>query len=674
MKQKLYALKNRIQAAHTKEEDVFRHFLDGIFEMHDDVWEISDAYSFYHFEERMAVNLQKQRRNRVTAGQVHIATQFFTPRWLAQFVVENSLGRFFPDAQLKYKDGDKTLPQPFYLKIFDPAVGTGNLFLSAYDLLEKVYRQRALPPKDIPKKILSAFFGLDIDGKAVAAAKRLLLKRAALDSFDFKIYSFDEIDPGTADICRNFRLPKLAQFIEFLLSNQHIGSLLKPYEGFAKDLTELKSRVAPSPTIAILEMLYTKFDCILVNPPYLAASDYDADLRSYVFRHYFPYKQDLFAAFIARCFELLDKDGAMGVVCPYNWMFIKSFENLRQLITQEKGLLNLIQLASSGYSKAIVYLSAFTAAHIKPEKGIYIRLADFSASQQQSRLEEAINKQAPYRYECSSDVFKKTPSGAVIYWLSPQAISCFSKKKLSDYLEIRQGMATGDNKTFLKKISDVAPEDIAFDAESIEHFDTLNKKYALYNKGGLYRKWFGNINFVIWFDKEAREVLACQGNRMPSRNFYFKECITWTLVSSKGHFSARYSNNSVFDVGGSCGFVKPDSPANIYVILGYLCSKVATFFLNALNPTLNAQVGDIKNLPFVLPSESQCAEIEMLVKENIVISQRDWYNKGKEGDFDIVKNNEQRLNKIFINVFGLSHELDHKVDDRLITIGRYNEK
>ncbi len=663
-----------MEALYSNEEEIFEHYVDGIFEMFDDVWAISDAYSFLYSEDRIAINLQKQRHNRVAAKQVHIATQFFTPQYLAKFVAANSLGRFFPDTQFEYKDGGENLDCPSNLRVFDPAVGTGNMFLCAYDLLEKAYEEDDLPPQQLARKILSSFFGLDIDKKAVSVAKRLLLKRAGLDNFDFNIFSFDELDNSVIGLCVSTGMQRLGNFIDFLCRNQHLGSIIKPYKELAQDIEHLKSNSAASASISILKMLTMKFDCVLINPPYLASSDYDTALKKYVFDNYNPYKQDLFAVFIARCFEQLEQHGALGVVCPYNWMFIKSFGNLRRLITQEKGLLNLAQLSTGGYSKAVVYLSAFTATHTKPVKGIYIRLTDFDGSKQKSRLEKAINGKVSYRYERSFDTFQQTPSGAIIYWLSPQAIRCFSQKELSDFLEIRQGMATGDNKAFLKRLSEVNPEDIAFDARSIEHFDTLNKKYAPYNKGGLYRKWFGNMNFVIRFDTQAREVLSKQGNRMPSKDFYFKECITWTLVSSKGHFGARYSNNSVFDVGGSCGFVKSSSPVDIYVILGFLCSKVVTFFLNALNPTLNVQVGDLKNLPFVLPSQLQCDEIAALVKENIVISRRDWYNDGKLGDFERMRNNEERLNTIFIELFGLDGELDNKVDSKLITIRRYNEK
>lgn len=159
---------------------------------------------------------------------------------------------------------------------------------------------------------------------------------------------------------------------------------------------------------------------------------------------------------------------------------------------------------------------------------------------------------------------------------------------------------------------------------------------------------------------------------MPSRQYYFKECITWTLVSSKGYFGARYSNNSVFDVGGSCGFLPPACPGkpavSIFVILAYLCSNVANCFLQALNPTLNMQVGDLKNLPFIVPSPPECRELESLAKECVAIARDDWYNGSGREARKTLKKNEERINEIFIDLYGLNGVVGREVPDRLITL------
>jgi hypothetical protein len=238
-------------------------------------------------------------------------------------------------------------------------------------------------------------------------------------------------------------------------------------------------------------------------------------------------------------------------------------------------------------------------------------------------------------------------------------------------MDIRQGLATGNNQKYLKKTEDVNPDDICFDAQNTEDFFAKGKTYAPYNKGGAYRKWYGNLNYVIRFDKKSVTELSKQGNRLPSKIYYFRQCLTWTLVSSKGHFGARISENSVFDVGGSCGFPKQEK--DIFVLLGYLCSAAATYYLNAQNPTLNCQVGDLKNLPYIPPPEKERARIETLVKENIEIAKRDWHAleippKSAIENVKKMQYNEEELNRIFLSLYGLDGEISPRVEERLITL------
>ena len=322
-------------------------------------------------------------------------------------------------------------------------------------------------------------------------------------------------------------------------------------------------------------------------------------------------------------------------------------------------------LPADDYKEAVVYLSCFVLSanrtgaaghYIKIEKGENSRCALQSGGK---------------RYTVSQLRYNDTPYNSIIFWTSDAFIQNYRKGRLQDVLEIRQGLATGNNKKYLVKIAELSASDIACDAVSIEDFDQKGKPYALYNKGGTYRKWYGNIDYAIKFDKEAREALSKSGNRLPSKAYYFKPCVTWTLVSSKGHFGARLSNHSVFDVGGSCGFPKREE--DIYIILGYLCSTVATAYINAQNPTINCQVGDIKNLPYLEPSSVQRARIEKLVKENVAIARADWHNAAPleqeaHDNFARLKRNEEELNTIFIQLYGLEKELCPEVPNRLVTL------
>lgn len=656
------------QEKHSHADAVFDKYMQRVFERLDDEFEISEAFYLFNAKKRLIINKHKQKRKRVAARDLHIATQFFTPRWLVEYVTDNSLGSFL-GIPLKFFHGDEsTIIPKDDIKIIDPAVGTGNMLIYAYELLEKYYRQKGV--QNIPPKILSSLYGLDIDKKAVQVAKKLLEKKSGLKGFEFNIYAFEDIPNRLLEKVKRFNLKKLCSFFTLWQSYKEAGSLLRPGDVQAElKILEKHAHTRQEKTIIeIVKILSSKFDIVLMNPPYLSSGDYAPNLKEFVYKEYKDHKRDLFACFIKRGCEFLNQDGFLGAVCPYNWMFIKTFTKTREYIIKEKGIYNLMQLTAGGYDKAVVYLSAFALSNQKPREGYYIRLTDFKAKDQQKYALKAVEKPQSYTYKRNQDIFLQTPNYAIIYWTSQKFLDNFRYKRLDEYLLIRQGMATGDNKSFLRKIDEVDKDLIAFDAESIEDFDKSGKLYALYNKGGRYRKWWGNQDYVIKFDKASREILAKQGNKMPSKELYFKECITWTLVSSKGHFGARYSKNAVFDVGGSCAFLRDGIKFDIFVFLGFLCSKVATYYLNALNPTLNAQVGDIKNLPFIEPDTQMAVEITKLVKENIELSKADWYNRGKKGDFEKIKCNETRLNQIFIELYSLHEELDCQVEDRLITL------
>lgn len=678
LKNYLYSLKDKLKKEYLDEKLVYKNYIEDIFKKYSDIWDISAAFSYYNYDKRIEIKKQKYSRKRINSKDVHIATQFFTPKWIVQYIIDNSVGSFFQIANEDITHKKNKFHTKIDIKIFDPAIGTGNMFFYTYDLLEKEYIERGFDKKEIPKLILSSFYGLDIDKRAVEIAKKLLLKKAGLQQFDFNIYYFEDVDENFIEFAKENNHINLYKTLILLKHNREIGSIIKLPQGIEEEIKKIDKNILnenEKNIINIINILIEKYDVIVMNPPYLASSDYNDNIKEYVFENYKQVKQDLFAVFIMRAFNFLKKNGYLGIVCPYNWMFIKSFTYLREYIIKYKGITNLMQLSFDGYSSAVVFLSAFVLANKNVEKGLYIKLTSFKGKEQEYYLQNALQNDCNYKYIINQARFLQLPYYQIIYWTSEKFIDNFKNKKLKDFIDIRQGMATGNNKKFLKKIEEVDENEIAFSATSIKNFDETEKKYALYNKGGKYRKWYGNINYVINFEKDSRKILEKSGNRMPSREFYFKECITWTLVSSKGKFGARYSNNSVFDVGGSCGFFKEGSCVSLYVVLGFLCSNVASYYLNALNPTLNVQVGDIKNLPFIVPDNSLQKKIEELVKENISLSKKDWYNRKEEGDFEKMKKNEETLNKMFIEFYGLENEIDYGVEDRLITIKRSeNEK
>ncbi|MFA5449189.1 MAG: N-6 DNA methylase [Clostridia bacterium] len=649
---------------------------------------VSAYFEQYNTGLRKKLNLKKQRRERIEGDELHAVTQFFTPRHLAEYLTDNSLGRLLKKAglsfNLPYLDDDtnttlrlskgKADPPPLNhnpqnltikledIRIFDPACGTGNMLFYAYQLLYDAYKSQGLSITQIKQRIKDNIIGFDVDPRAAAVARRIF-SQVFGSEITILDASFSPILLEALKPCSS-----LYEWVQFLPERGSLSPKLTKHQlSFLSQINMPSFQEEILNIIKLNQVFSSRYDIILVNPPYLSSADYGHSLKAFIWENYLNYKADLFSVFIARAMEWRKEGGYIGVVCPYNWMFIKQFEYLREKILKKCDIINLAMLPPSGYRSAVVYLSAFVLGDNKNGKGKYLRLSQFDDP-------TAAIKTAK-RYTINKERFARTPYNALIFWTSEQFIANYKQDKLSDYLTIRQGMATGNNAKYLKKIEDVSPKDIAFDATSIEDFNAKNKQYALYNKGGEYRKWYGNINYVIRFNSASREELARQGNNMPSRQYYFKPCITWTLVSSKGYFGARISNNSVFDVGGSCGF--PKDPSDIYVLLAYLCSNVASYYLNAHNPTLNCQVGDIKNLPYIPPAPEDRAVIQKLTKENIEIAKADWEGMLKKEEcqaaFEKTKANEERLNKIFNRIYGLDGEVSPLVPDRLITLKNKGE-
>ncbi|MDD3947101.1 MAG: Eco57I restriction-modification methylase domain-containing protein [Clostridia bacterium] len=651
------------------EEAVYRYYMEEAlkdsFSCKDAFYCASYYFQAYNNDRRAKLNKKKMAHGRIDAAEIPAVTQLFTPLPLAEYITENSLGRLLYECGINLdfrylggvskKDFAKRKTDIRKIRILDPAVGTGNLLFCAAKLMVSAYRKLGYSELEIGPLLSANFLGLDIEDRATTLCKYLLNREFGTD---FNIVTLRSFAPDEI-----IQYQQQKEIYDGLLHLGERGSVsLFPQN----ERGEVCDDVYNSEIRKTLSIFGAKYDIILMNPPYLASSDCGKSLLEFIKSNYAEFKTDLFAVFIARSLQMLKADGYMGVVCPFNWMFTKQFIGLRRHIFSSCDIKNLAMLPADDYKEAVVYLSCFVlSANCTGEDGHYIKI---EKGEDSARALQSGGR----KYTVNRARYNDTPYNSIIFWTGDSFIWNYRKGKLQDVLEIRQGLATGDNKKYLVKIAEVDASDIANNAVSIEDFDRIGKPYALYNKGGPYRKWYGNIDYAIRFDKETRKALSKSGNRLPSKAYYFKPCLTWTLVSSKGYFGARLSNNSVFDVGGSCGFPKKDE--DIFVILGYLCSTVATAYLNAQNPTINCQVGDIKNLPYLEPSPTQRARIEELVKENVAIARADWHytvpphEEEARNNFIRLKRNEEELNTIFIHLYGLEEELSCEVPDRLITL------
>lgn len=636
---------------------------------------LSRYFQYYNNDLRREINRKKRLRKRLTAEDLPIVTQLFTPAHIAAYIVDNSLGRLLyecgHDVGAEYLIKDETLAYASRkrnireMRIIDPAAGTGNLLLRAAELLSRAYAQTGMSRDEIARAISANLFGLDIDERAVEICRYVCARKFGAEP---KIYTLRK--PSDEEIAR-VKASGEGAFAKLLEELNEIGAIadLSPFAAEAV-------RRYPE-----LELLRHRYDVILVNPPYLASADFGSALTDYVKKNYPECGADLFSVFMLCYLAKLAEGGYLGLVCPYNWMFTRRFAAVRRAIIGRKAPVTLAKLSAGAYKDATVFLSACVLSERPRDKGVYFRI-EGKKDEEAELLRACADESYPERYVREAKRFLDVPDCGIAFWTSDRFIANYSAPRLTSVMDIRQGMATGDNARYLRDVRSVPAEEIDFNARSLDEFIAGGKKYALYSKGGEYRKWYGNVDYVIRFDEEARRELKSRGNRMPSLAYYFRKGITWTLVSSKGHFGARIVDNSVFDVGGSCGFAKDER--DIYVILAFLTSKVAEYYLNALNPTVNCQVGDVKNLPYIALKGAERELVDKLARENTEIARRDWlgsrYSYLPEAErplltaaeraeaFKKMRSNEEKINGIFIEAYGLGGELTPEVPDKLITL------
>lgn len=439
-------------------------------------------------------------------------------------------------------------------------------------------------------------------------------------------------------------------------------------------------------------------------------------LSEFIKVNFADYKSDFFSAFFARCSQMALSTGILGFFSPYVWMFIQSYEKWRRLLCERKTIETLIQFEYSAFEEATVPVCTFVFGnyHIN-KRGSYFRLTDFRGGmevQRQKTLEAIADHECGYYYEQSSDNFSKIPGAPVAYWASKNLLRDFTiSRKLGDFAEPKQGMATMDNNKYLRLWFEVNIFKVKFHCKSINDTDKLTEKWFPYNKGGDYRKWYGNYSYLVNWENNGAELKAdasrlygSYSKRIYNTQFFFLKSITWSKISS-GSFSVRcISDGCLFDVAGCSIFV----PDEIYFYFaGLLNSKIIGATLSMLSPTLNYEVGHIKSLPVII-DEEQISTVSSIVENSIYISQLDWDSfeiswdfeqhpivrkafsrfhwnddgpttieyvykyvaQDFEDRFQRLKANEEELNRIFIDIYGLQSELTPEVEEKDVTVRR----
>lgn len=637
----------------------------------DQVQIIGWLYQYYNTEPKDKVFADMKKNIKISAEAIPAATQLFTPDWIVRYMVENSLGRLWAEghgkpagAEWKYyleeaEQGNAVKAElekiraeyrnirPEEIKVIDPCMGSGHILVYAFDVLMQIYTDQGWSEREAAENILRCnLYGLDIDRRAYQLAYFAVMMKA-------RQYN--------RRILRAENQPNLANFADTVGADISLltGDIRRLAEQFADADTygslmeaHMPSRLSEagelSPTLGIsarqLEMmakaaaiLSQKYDAVITNPPYMGGSGMNAKLSAFVKARYADYKSDLFSAFVYRCTQLCKPDGYLGFLTPYVWMFIQSYEKMRRYIYSCKTIETLIQFEYSAFEEATVPICTFALKNRKVDKkGAYLRLTDFRGGmevQRKKALEAIANHNCGFYFEADSSNFSKIPGSPVAYWVSENVFNCFEKfKQLKVVIDARIGMVSGDNERFLRFWQELRYSDIEFNAKP--NLDPKNVKWYPLQKGGDFRHWYGNLQYVINWKNDGYEVKHdnFMGKRVRSHNYngiqQFKEGITWNSITSS-KFTCRYSPiGFTYDAAGPLCEVKDND--KLYYVLGFLTSKVTEYFFSLINPTINFPSGYLEILPYKFYNENN---VDYIVKHCISLSKTDWDSFETSWDF-----------------------------------------
>jgi N-6 DNA Methylase len=707
-------------------------------------------YQFYISERKDEVIGAKKK---VEARDIPAATQLFTPHWIVRYMVENSLGRLWleahPESRLREKmpyflesapvvEGDVVpegqgellltagdvvvLPQrPEELTVIDPACGSGHILVYAFDLLFEIYKEQGYLERDIPGLILEHnLHGLDIDERAVQLASFAVLMKARAKNARFlrqpvrlkvlTVKSTRGFDVAALELSGVVKLADWQPLLGAFEDADNLGSLITPPVFDADKLQSqikalkttvfLKSALVLSEILDQSKLLQQQYLVVVANPPYMGGKGMNSTIKKWADQEYPNSKSDLFAMFIERIDTLTTTISEIGLLTPFVWLFLSSYEKFRADILKNFTITSLTQLEYNAFEPACIPVCTFTLKKPGNKKalGTYIKLSEFKGHQnQEPKLLEAIeNPDCGYLYYAKADDFAKIPGSPIAYWISNLVSDIFqSYSPISSIVKTRRGLQTGDGLKFVREWFECSFLNTSLKITSRKEAINSNYKWFPLNSGGYYRKWFGNIENVVNWNQNGKEIKATEQSIIPSESLYFLDAITWSMVSSST-ISFRYQPNGVIPGNaGPCLY----SDVEYSYLLSFLNSSVVDLLLRVLSPTLNFDVGKIANIPFKDKIEFQIQEtVTGITKKACLISQSDWDNfetswnfqthpllrhntssltqafihwqQQSETAFRELQNLEEENNHYWIEAYGLQDELTPEVPDDQITIRR----
>ena len=688
----------------TKTDSLIRELVSAIPE---DDWQdveiIGWLYQFYISEKKDQVIGKVVKSEDIPA-----ATQLFTPNWIVQYLVQNSVGRqwlqTYPDSPLRdqmpyfIEPGkqspevqaqlDETVPDaidPESITVLDPACGSGHILVEAYKILKAIYEERGYRSRDIPQQILKHnLFGLDIDDRAGQLAgfalmmlaredDRRLFSRVAEGEVTLNVLSLKETghlnlpqlwqdlnlsgdwqqgssqslfeseqaDLSSASADERYQL--LQRTLERFEEAKTFGSLIEvpeedaaPLKALVEELEQLARRgdimQKPAaetllPYVSQAWVLAQRYDSVIANPPYMGKKFQNSLVKNYLETRFSGGSQDIFSAFILRSLDLIGIHGHVSLMTPMVWMFISTFSNLRRLMLERSQIDSLIQLEYNASGDVRVPLCTFTLSKGfgSSSYGTFIRLVDFPGQDIQHRktLEALENPEScNYLYRAKSESFELIPNAPVSYWLNDEQIRIIdSSQTLSSICDARQGLSTGDTNKFLRYWWEVDFNKIGFGFESSETFARNRLKWAPYNKGGEFRKWYGNQEYVVNWERDGADLKRAKPKSViRNENFYFSESLSWSDVTSSYTSFRFYPKGFVFDTVGHSAFF--DRRDMLFSTMGYLNGILIQEIIPAINPTLHFSGGYFLNLPRLERFEK--VSVSEIVEDCIRVAKEDW--------------------------------------------------
>lgn len=700
-------------------------------------------YQFYIAEKKDEVFAAK---GKFTASEIPAATQIFTPNWIVKYMVQNTVGRIYLNNnpyETEVAQDWKYLVNPSEptpddrilcygdltdLRLADLACGSGHILGEMFDMLYTLYINEGYSRREAIEHIFRRnLTGIDIDTRAKQLAQFALLLKACQRDASFAdchcmprvldmpqpypdkehltraLADYIMTDNGEAiaeltdAVCLMDEADNLGSIMKFGLSERTRNILAVRTEEYEQQTIPGESVSGLLPYMRIVLALTEQYHALVMNPPYMGGGNMNTVLSNYVKKNYEAGKADLMTVFMMKAMDAILPNGYWAMINLPSWLFLPSFEQLRYKIITSQCICSL------NYNGRGVFGSDFGSVSfvVKNDSfivdGIYRKLFKIQGSVRSlEEIQRNFEDKTFGYYTFKQDEFLKVPGYALAFWLPMKILDSFDFR-ISNIAVAKKGLSTGDNNRFLRLWQEVSKEVSIYDAED---FNNENAWYPI-NKGGIYRKWYGNNEYVIYWKNNGELIKKFSGSVIRNPQYYLHESLTWTMLSASC-FGIRYSKpGKLFEGAGPSLFAKSDY---MFYLLGFLCSKIGNMIIRALNPTVNININDVLNLPFKCNSSEI---IDVLVSQNISISKSDW--DAHETSWDFAENelvrlgkeqgegphrladlmeaykahwteqflqlhaNEEELNRQFIEIYGLEDELTPDVPLSEVTILQQGE-